>query len=241
MLDMLTNSQKGKDNFCKLAIVNSQLFRDLLSYDVEFKVLLTGTPLQNNLEELIHLLHFLDPRKFGDVQALSARWASMTKEERAEDLQITLKDHLLRRMKRDVIKDLPKKTEIIVPLSLTPLQKRIYKMVLTKNYEALRTRNLMNPLLHLQKVCNHPYLMPSGEAMAPRVPIPSIGTAHAIVSMYEPRMLVESSAKLHLVMRMLRRLRDCGHRVLIFSHLVSMLDLIQMALYNEGYAPSFHL
>lgn len=60
---------------------------------------------------------------FSDVQALSAQWTSMAKEERAEVLQITLKDHLLRRMKRDVIKDLPKKTEIIVPLSLTPLQK----------------------------------------------------------------------------------------------------------------------
>lgn len=117
-------------------------------------------------------------------------------------------------------------------------------MVLTKNYEALRTRNLMNPLLHLQKVCNHPYLMPSGEAMAPRVPAPptftvaSFGSAYATAEMYEPSALVESSAKLHLVMRMLRRLRDCGHRVLIFSHLVSMLDLIQMALYNEGYALS---
>ncbi|KAL5966967.1 Chromodomain-helicase-DNA-binding protein 5 [Taenia solium] len=229
------------DEAHRLKNKQSRLFRDLLSYDVEFKILLTGTPLQNNLDELIHLLHFLDPRKFSDVQALSTRWTSMTKEERAEALQITLKDHLLRRMKRDVIKDLPKKTEIIVLLSLTPLQKRIYKMVLTKNYEALRTRNLMNPLLHLQKVCNHPYLMPSGEAMATRVPtppiftVPSVGSAYAMAAMYEPRMLVESSAKLHLVMRMLRRLRDCGHRVLIFSHLVSMLDLIQMALYNDGF------
>ncbi|KAL5107640.1 Chromodomain-helicase-DNA-binding protein 5 [Taenia crassiceps] len=229
------------DEAHRLKNKQSRLFRDLLSYDVEFKILLTGTPLQNNLDELIHLLHFLDPRKFADVQALSAQWTSMTKEERAEALQTTLKDHLLRRMKRDVIKDLPKKTEIIVPLSLTSLQKRIYKMVLTKNYEALRTRNLMNPLLHLQKVCNHPYLMPSGEAMALRVPAPptftapSVGSASAVAAMYEPRMLVESSAKLHLVMRMLRRLRDRGHRVLIFSHLVSMLDLIQMALYNEGF------
>ncbi|EUB63929.1 Chromodomain-helicase-DNA-binding protein [Echinococcus granulosus] len=220
------------DEAHRLKNKQSRLFRDLLSYDVEFKILLTGTPLQNNLDELIHLLHFLDPRKFSDVQALSAQWSSMSKEERAEDLQITLKDHLLRRMKRDVIKDLPKKTEIIVLLSLTPLQKRTYKMVLTKNYEALRTRNLMNPLLHLQKICNHPYLMPSGEAMAPRVPAPP---TYATDTVYEPRMLVESSAKLHLVMRMLRHLRDRGHRVLIFSHLVSMLDLIQIALYNEGF------
>ena len=102
-------------------------------------------------------------------------------------------------------------------------------MVLTKNYEALRTRNLMNPLLHLQKVCNHPYLMPAGEVVARRISSPGSGT-----KTYEPNMLVESSAKLHLVMRMLERLRDRGHRVLIFSHLVSMLDLIEVALCNEG-------
>ena len=102
-------------------------------------------------------------------------------------------------------------------------------MVLTKNYEALRTRSLINPLLHLQKVCNHPYLMRAGDAAAGWISSPISGSPT-----YEPKMLVESSAKLHLVMRMLDRLRDRGHRVLIFCHLVSMLDLIETALYNKG-------
>uniref|UniRef100_A0A5K3FV75 DUF1086 domain-containing protein n=2 Tax=Mesocestoides corti TaxID=53468 RepID=A0A5K3FV75_MESCO len=214
------------DEAHRLKNKQSRLFRDLSSYNVEFKILLTGTPLQNNLDELVHLLHFLDPIKFNDFHNLNGQWATMTREERMGHLHNILKGHLLRRMKRDVIKDLPKKTETVVPLSLTHLQKRIYKLVLTKNYEQLRTRNLMNTLLHLQKICNHPYLMPAGDEVAPRL---SGG-------IYEPRKLVEASAKLDLVMRMLPRLKEDGHRVLIFSHFIGMLDLIEIALRNEGFS-----
>ncbi|BHF68343.1 hypothetical protein SprV_0301137700 [Sparganum proliferum] len=208
----------------------SRLFRDLSVLDVGFKILLTGTPLQNNLEELFHLLNFLDPKQFNDSRMLGVEWTDLSKEERISSLHNLLKCHLLRRMKRDVITDLPKKTEIIVPVDLTLLQKRLYKLILTKDYHELRTGNLMNTLIHLQKVCDHPYLMPSGDAIAPRVP-----PGQEEAGCYEQQALVQVSSKLHLVMRMLAKLRSEGHRVLIFCHLTKMLDLIEIALANAGY------
>ncbi|KAM7542621.1 hypothetical protein Aperf_G00000014009 [Anoplocephala perfoliata] len=224
------------DEAHRLKNKNSKLFRDLMMININHKILLTGTPLQNNLDELISILHFMDPRKFADMDALSARWGAMAPEERTEHLQSMLKGHILRRLKHDVISSLPRKTEIIVPLCMTPLQKRIYKLVLTRDYQMLRTRNLINPLLHLQKVSNHPYLMPAGDELAPRVPAPKniYSGDSKETTIYEPTALVESSAKLHLVMRMLEVLCRRGHRVLIFCHLVYMLDLIEMALYNAG-------
>nr|CDS30417.1 chromodomain helicase DNA binding protein [Hymenolepis microstoma] len=208
----------------------AKICSNLKTFGVSRKVLLTGTPLQNNLEELISIIHFMDPVKFPNIDELNTQLNSMTPEERVEYLQIALKGHILRRLKHDVIKSLPKKTEVIVPLSMTPLQKRIYKLVLLRDYEKLRTRCLMNPLLHLQKVCNHPYLMPAGDEVAPRLAV-SIDSKE--VPPYEPTALIENSAKLHLVMRMLRALRQRGHRVLIFCHLVAMLDLIEIALHSE--------
>ncbi|KAM3185945.1 hypothetical protein ACTXT7_005343 [Hymenolepis weldensis] len=209
----------------------AKICSNLKTFCVSRKVLLTGTPLQNNLEELISILHFMDPVKFPNIDELNAQLTSMTPEERVEYLQSALKGHILRRLKHDVVKSLPKKTEVIVPLSLTSLQKRIYKLVLLRDYEKLRTRCLMNPLLHLQKVCNHPYLMPAGDELASRIAIP---TNSKEVPPYEPTALIENSAKLHLVMRMLRALHQHGHRVLIFCHLVAMLDLIEIALHSEG-------
>ncbi|VDN96462.1 unnamed protein product [Rodentolepis nana] len=208
----------------------AKIWSNLKTFNVSSKVLLTGTPLQNNMEELINIIHFMDPVKFPNIDELNAQLNSMTPEERAEYLQNALKDHILRRLKHDVIKSLPKKTEIIVPLSMTPLQKRIYKLVLLRDYQKLRTRCLMNPLTHLQKVCNHPYLMPAGDEVAPRVAVPIDSKE---IPPYEPTALIENSAKLHLVMRMLRALRQRGHRVLIFCHLVAMLDLLEIALHSE--------
>ncbi|CAH8654803.1 unnamed protein product [Heterobilharzia americana] len=115
------------------------IFRDTSQYQTKFKILLTGTPLQNNLEELFHLLNFVEPKKFTDFRALSEQWAEMPKADRIKHLHDLLKHHLLRRLKADVIQDLPKKTEIVVPVDMTLLQRRLYKYILQiimKNYGA---------------------------------------------------------------------------------------------------------
>ncbi|CAH8628177.1 unnamed protein product [Schistosoma intercalatum] len=218
------------DEAHRLKNKQSRFFKDTSQYHTNFKILLTGTPLQNNLEELFHLLNFVEPKKFTDFRALSEQWAEMPKADRIKNLHDLLKHHLLRRLKCDVIQDLPKKTEIIVPVDMTLLQRRLYKYILTNNYEELRCGNLINSIMHLQKVCNHPYLMQVGDAIAPR-----LNPNDETNGPYEPRALVQVSSKLVVLMELLRGLFVDGHRVLIFSRFTMMLDLLEEVLTNARY------
>lgn len=142
----------------------SKFFRILNSYKIQHKLLLTGTPLQNNLEELFHLLNFLSPARFNDLQGFLNEFADIAKEEQVKKLHDMLGPHLLRRMKADVLKGMPSKSEFIVRVDLAPLQKKYYKWILTKNFEALNSKSggqqvsLINIMMDLKKCCNHPYL-----------------------------------------------------------------------------------
>lgn len=87
-----------------LIIFAIQFFRLLAQYNIANKLLLTGTPLQNNLEELFHLLNFLTPEKFNDLSAFQNEFADISKEEQVKRLHEMLGPHMLRRMKADVLK-----------------------------------------------------------------------------------------------------------------------------------------
>ena len=76
----------------------------LAGYKLAYKLLLTGTPLQNNLEELFHLLNFLCPEKFQDLTAFQNEFADIAKEEQIKKLHEMLGPHMLRRLKADVLK-----------------------------------------------------------------------------------------------------------------------------------------
>ncbi|CAH8674424.1 unnamed protein product [Schistosoma rodhaini] len=218
------------DEAHRLKNKQSRFFRYTSQYHTKFKILLTGTPLQNSLEELFHLLNFVEPKKFTDFRALSEQWAEMPKTDRIKHLHDLLNRHLLRRLKCDVIQDLPKKTEIVVPVDMTLLQRRLYKYILTSNYEELRCGNLMNSIIHLQKVCNHPYLMQIGDSIAPRLNLNDETNGP-----YEPKALVQVSSKLVVLMELLRGLFVDDHRVLIFSRFTMMLDLLEQVMINARY------
>ncbi|KAF7258824.1 hypothetical protein EG68_03868 [Paragonimus skrjabini miyazakii] len=218
------------DEAHRLKNKQSRLFKETSQYKAGFKMLLTGTPLQNNLEELFHLLYFVEPKAVTTFKSLTEKWAEMSKEERISSLHDQLKNHLLRRLKADVISDLPKKSEITVLVEMSVLQRKLYKLILTKNYEELRCGSLMNSLVHLQKVCDHPYLIPAGDAIAPRLNVDQPNPR------YEPKALVQVSGKLVVLMKLLRGLRSGGHRVLIYSRMTTMLDILEEALANEEYA-----
>ena len=81
-----------------------QFFRVLNSYNIRYKLLLTGTPLQNNLEELFHLLNFLAPYKFADLSAFQNEFEDIAKEDQITKLHDMLGPHMLRRLKADVLK-----------------------------------------------------------------------------------------------------------------------------------------
>ncbi|CDQ97117.1 unnamed protein product [Oncorhynchus mykiss] len=73
---------------------------------------------------------------------------------------------MLRRLKADVFKNMPSKTELIVRVELSPMQKKYYKLILTRNFEALNSKgggnqvSLLNIMMDLKKCANHPYLFP---------------------------------------------------------------------------------
>uniref|UniRef100_A0A672T3E0 Chromodomain-helicase-DNA-binding protein 4-like n=1 Tax=Sinocyclocheilus grahami TaxID=75366 RepID=A0A672T3E0_SINGR len=226
----------------------SKFFRVLNNYPLQHKLLLTGTPLQNNLEELFHLLNFLTPERFSNLEGFLEEFADIAKEDQIKKLHDMLGPHMLRRLKADVFKHMPSKTELIVRVELSPMQKKYYKFILTRNFEALNTRSggnqvsLLNVVMDLKKCCNHPYLFPVAAMEAAKMPN----------GMYEGSALTKSSGKLLLLHKMLRKLKEGGHRVLIFSqvnehlfirihlplrqmNMTKMLDLLEDFLENEGY------
>uniref|UniRef100_A0A6Q2ZMS6 DNA helicase n=1 Tax=Esox lucius TaxID=8010 RepID=A0A6Q2ZMS6_ESOLU len=209
----------------------SKFFRVLNNYPLQHKLLLTGTPLQNNLEELFHLLNFLTPERFSNLEGFLEEFADIAKEDQIKKLHDMLGPHMLRRLKADVFKHMPSKTELIVRVELSPMQKKYYKFILTRNFEALNTRSggnqvsLLNVVMDLKKCCNHPYLFPVAAMEAPKMPN----------GMYDGSALTKSAGKLTLLQKMMRKLKDGGHRVLIFSQMTKMLDLLEDFLENEGY------
>ena len=126
----------------------SLFFKTLTSYNFDHTVLLTGTPLQNNLEELFHLLNFLVPQKFHDLQGFLEEFAVISKEDQVKKLHDMLGKHMLRRLKADVLTGMKGKVELIVRTGLTPMQKKFSKLVLTKNYEALKVKGGTNTSLN---------------------------------------------------------------------------------------------
>ncbi|KAG8435735.1 hypothetical protein GDO86_013617 [Hymenochirus boettgeri] len=209
----------------------SKFFRVLNGYPLQHKLLLTGTPLQNNLEELFHLLNFLTPERFNNLEGFLEEFADIAKEDQIKKLHDMLGPHMLRRLKADVFKNMPSKTELIVRVELSPMQKKYYKFILTRNFEALNTRgggnqvSLLNVVMDLKKCCNHPYLFPVAAMEAPKMPN----------GMYDGSALIKGAGKLLLLQKMLRKLKDDGHRVLIFSQMTKMLDLLEDFLEHEGY------
>ncbi|GMT16754.1 hypothetical protein PFISCL1PPCAC_8051, partial [Pristionchus fissidentatus] len=209
----------------------SLFFRTLREFNINYRCLLTGTPLQNNLEELFHLLNFLSPDRFYDLESFTHEFAEISKEDQIQKLHSLLGPHMLRRLKSDVLTGMPSKSELIVRISLAGLQKKYYKNILTRNFEALSFKaggsqmSLLNIIMELKKCCNHPYLFPKAGAEAPTDE----------KGRYEINALVKSSGKLVLLQKMMRKLKEGGHRVLIFSQMTRMLDVLEDFCEGEGY------
>ncbi|XP_019087304.1 PREDICTED: CHD3-type chromatin-remodeling factor CHR7-like [Camelina sativa] len=203
----------------RLKNMNSKLFYSLKQYTSKHRVLLTGTPLQNNLDELFFLMHFLDETKFGSLEEFQKDYKYINQEEHISKLHQMLAPHLLRRLKKDVLKEdeLPSKKELILRVDLSSQQKHLYKAVLTRNYQILAKKGggkVANVLMELRKVCSHPYLLDGVE--------PTFVNADE-----DFKQLLEASGKLQLLDKMMVKLKEQGHRVLIYSQFQRTLDLFQ--------------
>uniref|UniRef100_A0A670JBL3 Chromodomain helicase DNA binding protein 2 n=1 Tax=Podarcis muralis TaxID=64176 RepID=A0A670JBL3_PODMU len=137
-----------------------------------------------------------------------------------QGLHKVLEPFLLRRVKKDVEKSLPAKVEQILRVEMSALQKQYYKWILTRNYKALSkgtrgsTSGFLNIVMELKKCCNHCYLIKAPEENERE------NRQELLLS------LIRSSGKLILLDKLLSRLRERGNRVLIFSQMVRMLDIL---------------
>uniref|UniRef100_J3MBV3 Uncharacterized protein n=1 Tax=Oryza brachyantha TaxID=4533 RepID=J3MBV3_ORYBR len=197
---------------------DSKLFGQLKEYRTKHRVLLTGTPVQNNLDELFMLMHFLEGDSFGSIADLQEEFKDINQDKQVEKLHGMLKPHLLRRFKKDVMKELPPKKELILRVELTTKQKEYYKAILTKNYEVLTRRSgghvsLINVVMELRKLCCHAFMTDEPEEPA--------NSEEAL------RRLLDSSGKMQLLDKMMVKLKEQGHRVLIYSQFQHMLDLLE--------------
>lgn len=206
---------------------DKNLVYDALSkFRFPFKVLMTGTPLQNNARELFNLLQFLDREKHNAAQ-LEAKYAELT-QENVPELHEMLKPYFLRRTKAQVLTFLPPMSQIIVPVTMSALQRQVSKSIMSQNPALMKSifsrdgtapvkerANLNNILMQMRKALCHPFVY-SREI-----------EDRSLDSDTTFKTLVEASSKLQLLSIMLPKLKERGHRVLMFSQFLDNLDIVE--------------
>ncbi|XP_042491047.1 probable ATP-dependent DNA helicase CHR12 isoform X1 [Macadamia integrifolia] len=216
-----------KNHECALA-------RTLADYKIRRRLLLTGTPIQNSLQELWALLNFLLPTIFNSVENFE-EWFNAPFADRCdvslndeEELLIIRRLHqvirpfILRRKKAEVEKFLPGKTQVILKCDMSAWQRAYYQQVTDLGRVGLDTgygksKSLQNLSMQLRKCCNHPYLF-VGE-----------------YNIWRKEEIVRASGKFELLDRLLPKLKRTGHRILLFSTMTRVMDILEIYLQLHDY------
>lgn len=213
-------------------------------YTSRYRLILTGTPLQNNLPELWALLNFVLPNIFKSVKSFDewfntpfANTGGQDRMELTEEEQLlvirrlhkVLRPFLLRRLKKDVEKDLPDKQERVIKCRFSALQAKLYRQLVTHNKMVVSDgkggktgmRGLSNMLMQLRKLCNHPFVFePVEDQMNP--------------SRQSNDLLWRTAGKFELLDRILPKFRATGHRVLMFFQMTQIMNIMEDFLRLRG-------
>lgn len=236
---IIDEGHRMKNHHCKLTqVLNTH-------YNAPFRLLLTGTPLQNKLPELWALLNFLLPSIFKSCStfeqwfnapfATTGEKVELNEEETIliiRRLHKVLRPFLLRRLKKEVESQLPDKVEYIIKCEMSSLQKVLYRhmqskgVLLTDGSEKGSnskgkggSKALMNTIVQLRKLCNHPFMFQTIEEKY----CDHIG-GHGVVSGPD---LYRVSGKFELLDRVLPKLKATNHRVLLFCQMTQCMTIIE--------------
>uniref|UniRef100_A0A7E4V5K5 Helicase domino n=1 Tax=Panagrellus redivivus TaxID=6233 RepID=A0A7E4V5K5_PANRE len=224
---IIDEGHRMKNHNCKLTLTLNAYF------SAQHRLLLTGTPLQNKLPELWALMNFLLPTIFSSCgtfeQWFNAPFATTgEKVELNEEetmliirrLHKVLRPFLLRRLKKEVASELPDKTEHVIKCDMSPLQKLMYRHMqkgLLLDSSRKEGRALNNTVMHLKKLCNHPFLYDNVET-----------DCHNFwkrdVTGLE---LMRVAGKFELLDRILPKLQAAGHRVLMFCQMTQLMTIME--------------
>ncbi|XP_047033977.1 ATP-dependent helicase brm isoform X1 [Helicoverpa zea] len=235
---IIDEGHRMKNHHCKLTqVLNTH-------YIAPHRLLLTGTPLQNKLPELWALLNFLLPSIFKSCStfeqwfnapfATTGEKVELNEEETIliiRRLHKVLRPFLLRRLKKEVESQLPDKVEYIIKCDMSGLQRVLYKHMQSKgvlltdgsekgNKGKGGAKALMNTIVQLRKLCNHPFMFQHIEEKF----CDHIGTGGGVVSGPD---LYRVSGKFELLDRILPKLKQTGHRVLVFCQMTQCMTIIE--------------
>lgn len=188
--------------------------------DAENRLVLTGTPIENRLMDMWSLMAFAMPGVLGTRAYFKRRFDKRKDPSSQDRLAARLRPFLLRRTKGQVAKDLPPRTEEEVFAGMEGIQEELYKAELKRIQKALlgldsdeavkkNSFAILQGLMRLRQICCHPGLI-------------------------DPKWIKEESAKMNALFYLLDQLREEGHKVLVFSQFVSMLDIIKTRLEVES-------
>lgn len=218
------------DEAHRLKNEESLLAKNLREFSTEQKILMTGTPLQNNLRELWALLNFILPELFDDPELFELskqvdKSGTITPEQQEirhveliQAMHRILRPFILKRSKDTVDLKLPPKSEVHLYVGLTSFQVNLYKSILAKKPFTTDAPAIRNILMQLRKCCNHPFLF---QGIHPEDA--------------DLESLVNSSGKMLLLDKLLTRLRSQKRQVLIFSQFTSMLTILEDYLCKKNY------
>ncbi|MEE9383602.1 MAG: DEAD/DEAH box helicase [Nannocystaceae bacterium] len=204
----------------------SQAHQAVRVIDAESRLCLSGTPIENNLEELRALFDVLMPGFLGDAGSFRTRFRlpieRLGQNDRLETLRRRVAPFVLRRLKDEVLTELPPKTESVRTIQLVGAQRELYESIRMAAHASVRgvvrkkgiaaaTVDILGALMKLRQVCCDSRLVPVDAARG-----------------------IEDSAKLDMLIDMILELKAQGRRMLVFSQFTSMMELISDALKTQG-------